>query len=32
MFWNDWWLGDGPLSGRFPRLFSMVIDPDLRVA
>jgi hypothetical protein len=32
MFWNDWWIGDGPFIGRFLPQFSMVTDPDIHVA
>lgn len=31
-FWLDWWLGDGPLAERFPRLFQISSDPTMLVS
>jgi hypothetical protein len=30
-FWTDWWIGDGPLSQRFARLFQISAEPDAYV-
>jgi hypothetical protein len=31
LFWIDWWIGEAPLNARFPWLFSIAADPDMRV-
>ncbi|OMP09544.1 hypothetical protein COLO4_05373 [Corchorus olitorius] len=31
-FWLDHWIGDGPLNLRFPRIFSLAVDKDARIA
>ena len=31
-FWKDWWLGDSPLSSRFPLLFASCANPNILVA
>ena len=31
-FWTDWWVGDSPLSTRFPRLFAVCSNPAILVA
>ena len=32
LFWSDRWIGDGPLSRLFPRLFDICSDPAISVA
>ena len=31
-FWEDWWVGSGPLRARFPALFAIVAEPGASVA
>jgi hypothetical protein len=31
-FWTDWWVGDGPLAIRFPRLFDISSNKSISVA
>ena len=31
-FWEDLWVGDSPLSRKFPRLYNLVCKPGITVA
>jgi hypothetical protein len=31
-FWNDLWIGEEPLSVRFPNLFNKSSDTDLKLS
>ena len=31
-FWEDWWIGESPLSARYPRLFEILARPDMFVS
>ncbi|OMO79278.1 hypothetical protein CCACVL1_13790 [Corchorus capsularis] len=31
-FWSDHWIGDSPLKLIFPRIFSLAVDKDARIA
>ena len=31
LFWFDRWIGDLPLAARFPKLFSIAVDPRFSI-